>query len=133
MMKKLYLATALVCAIFTLGCSSSASADSPAGVVKAFYKAMNAENYTAAADCILYDGEDIEKDKAMMTEILSTYLGPSLKQLGGVQVEILSETIGDNGEATVEFNMKNGKGQDGKETAKCARDASGAWKMRPAF
>lgn len=84
MMKKLYLATALVCAIFTLGCSSSASADSPAGVVKAFYKAMNAENYTAAADCILYDGKDIEKDKAMMTEILSTYLGPSLKQLGGV-------------------------------------------------
>ena len=76
MMKKLYLATALVCAIFTLGCSSSASADSPAGVVKAFYKAMNAENYTAAADCILYDGKDIEKDKAMMTCVIQLHALP---------------------------------------------------------
>ncbi len=132
-MKKILFAAALCCALCTWACSPAASADTPSGAVKAFYKAMNAENYTAAAECLHYDGKDTEKDKTMMTEILSTYLGPQLKQLGGVTIDILTETIGDNGEATVEFNMKNGQGQGGKETAKCKQDASGSWKMLPAF
>ncbi|WP_418983591.1 hypothetical protein [Alistipes sp.] len=130
-MKKLLLLAASLCCL--AACSSSAAADSAADTVKRFYAAINDEAYDKAADCLYFDGKSVEADRKMMVEILSTYLGPELKKLGGVKVEILSEQVGENGEATVEFNMRNGSGQSGKETAKCVKDAAGQWKMRPAF
>lgn len=132
-MKKIYFVTTLLCTLFAFACSSSAASDAPSKVVRNFYDAINAEKYQEAAECLYYEGKSIEKDKQMMTEMLATYLGPQLKQLGGVKVENLTEKIGDDGEAVVEFYMKNGQGQGGKETAKCVKDASGAWKMRAAF
>lgn len=131
-MKKLYALAALVCGLFLFACSSSAAADTPGSVVEKFYAAINSENYQTAADCMYYDGKDIEKDKAMMVEILQTYLGPELKKLGGLKIKVLSEKIGEDGEAVVEFEM-TGQGKTDKDTAKCVRDASGAWKMRAAF
>lgn len=130
-MKKLLLLAASVCCL--CACSSSSASNSASDTVERFYAAINAENYEQAADCLHYDGKDVAADRKMMVEILSTYLGPELKKLGGVQVEILSEAVGENGEATVEFNMSNGSGQSGKEIAKCVKDPSDAWKMRPAF
>lgn len=135
-MKKLFAFATLVCTLFVPGCGSqskASAADTPSDVVKQFYSAINAENYTAAADCLYYDGKDVEKDKAMMVEILSTYLGPELKKLGGVKVSDFTEKTEADGNVSVVFEMQNGKGQGGKETAKCTRDASGAWKMRAAF
>lgn len=128
---KIHLTAALCCLFIASACSSAASADTPSDVVKKYYAAVNAEDYATAADCLYYDGKDVAADKQMMIEMLTTYLGPQLKAMGGLTVENLTETIGENGEAVVVFDLKSGTGNSGKEHATCLRDASGAWKMRP--
>lgn len=132
-MKKLLFLAATACALCYVSCSSASSGSSASGAVESFYSAINAGDYEKAADCLYFEGKNIEADKKMMVEILSTYLGPELKKMGGVKIEILSEQIGGNGEATVEFNMTNGSGKTDKDKAICVKDASGAWKLRPAF